>query len=469
MFSRPTTSRTRNAVLAILWATITMIFFAYRYQQMTSDTLDRTTFLPGQTTAGHHQIELACSACHTEEYGNRETMQEACESCHAEALELAKDDHPRSKFTDPRNADRIAVLDARYCVTCHVEHRPALTGDMGLTLPVDYCFLCHEGIGEDRPSHAGMAFDSCAAAGCHNFHDNRALYEDFLLKHLDEENVRPGGLRRMGNLLEVAEQLPDYPKKTFPIVPLRADDLAETFRGDADVVEEWAASSHAAAGVSCDACHAADAEDGRSEWIAAPGADACRPCHAGEVVGFLGGKHGMRLDVEKLGRALEPMRPGLARRAMKAEASERELSCTSCHGAHRFDARFAQVGACLDCHDDEHSLAYVGSAHHELWKAEVLGQAPAGSGVTCATCHMPRIEKDYFWGAFTHNEVQHNQSATLQPNEKMIRPVCLACHGLGFTIDSLADRELIDRNFLGQPTVHVESLELARRRDEALR
>ena len=28
-----------------------------------------------------------------------------------------------------------------------------------------------------------MGFETCASAGCHNFHDNRALYEDFLIKH----------------------------------------------------------------------------------------------------------------------------------------------------------------------------------------------------------------------------------------------------------------------------------------------
>ena len=69
----------------------------------------------------------------------------------------AKDDHPKSKFTDPRNADRIAVLDARYCVTCHVEHRPEITSEMAVTVPADVCFLCHEGIAEERPSHEGMA------------------------------------------------------------------------------------------------------------------------------------------------------------------------------------------------------------------------------------------------------------------------------------------------------------------------
>ena len=38
--------------------------------------------------------------------------------------------------------------------------------------------------------------------------------------------------------------------------------------------------------------------------------------------------------------------------------------------------------------------------------------------------------------------VQHNQNDGLQPNEKMIRPVCMSCHGLGFSIDALAGKKV---------------------------
>ena len=53
---------------------------------------------------------------------------------------------------------------------------------MGVTLPKDYCFICHHDVADDRPSHKGLAFTTCASAGCHRFHDNRALYQDFLVK-----------------------------------------------------------------------------------------------------------------------------------------------------------------------------------------------------------------------------------------------------------------------------------------------
>ena len=52
----------------------------------------------------------------------------------------------------------------------------------------------------------------------------------------------------------------------------------------------------------------------------------------------------------------------------------------------------------------------------------------------------------------------------LQPNEKMIRGVCMKCHGLSFSIDALADPVLIERNFQGQPSRHVESVDMAVRR-----
>ena len=48
--------------------------------------------------------------------------------------------------------------------------------------------------------------------------------------------------------------------------------------------------------------------------------------------------------------------------------------------------------------------------------------------------------------------VNHNQNANLTPNEKMLRTVCLQCHGLQFSMDALADRNLILSNFSGRPS-----------------
>jgi len=62
--------------------------------------------------------------------------------------------------------------------------------------------------------------------------------------------------------------------------------------------------------------------------------------------------------------------------------------------------------------------------------------------------------------------VQHNQNLNLQPNERMLRTVCMDCHGLEFAIDSLADENLINNNFQGRPSRHIESMDWARRRVE---
>jgi formate-dependent nitrite reductase cytochrome c552 subunit len=146
---------------------------------------------------------------------------------------------------------------------------------------------------------------------------------------------------------------------------------------------------------------------------------------------------------------------------MHAAASGRELTCSACHAAHGDDDRGAASRACLGCHADEHSLAYTRSRHAELFEAERSGAGPAGSGVSCATCHMPEQSSED-----GERITQHNQNDNLRPNEKMIRSVCNRCHGLGFSIDALADDALVRSNFNRAPTVHVMSIEMAARRAE---
>jgi len=60
--------------------------------------------------------------------------------------------------------------------------------------------------------------------------------------------------------------------------------------------------------------------------------------------------------------------------------------------------------------------------------------------------------------------VQHNQNLNLRPNEKMLRNVCLDCHTLSFSLDALADRDLIKNNFASKPARHVASIEMAQQR-----
>lgn len=379
----------------------------------------------------------------------RGVKQEACLQCHAAELKIANDTHPEKKFTDPRNADLIAVLDARRCITCHVEHEPDMTRSIGLTLPTDYCFRCHADIGNERPSHQGLGFDTCASAGCHNFHDNRALYEDFLSKHLDEPDVldeATGPAPNMTQFLHLFEGIATEP------LSATEQDAPVDVNLDSTLLYEWENTAHAQAGVNCQNCHTQS-----GVWKNELTHRACQTCHSSEVDGFLKGKHGMRLAQE-----LSPMSPGIARLPMKSEAHARNLTCVSCHSAHRFDRRYAAVNACLFCHNDTHSLAYTHSQHFALWESEMSGEAEAGSGVSCATCHLPReIHKQ---ANIEKVVVQHNQNDSLRPNEKMIRSVCMNCHGLGFSIDALADRMLIETNFNGTPSEHIESLDMVKQR-----
>ncbi|MFT4584908.1 MAG: hypothetical protein ACI915_000116 [Gammaproteobacteria bacterium] len=422
---------------------------------------DRSLFLPGETSIGHHQIELACNACHTKSFTDKDGMQLACESCHLEQLKVAKDDHPKTKFTDPRNVERVALLDARYCVTCHVEHRLDITLGMGLTMPADYCVVCHQDIAKDRPSHSGMAFDTCASAGCHNFHDNRALYEDFLVRHLDEaELLAERHAPARPNLLEVAPQIGKYPTEQYPFKRLNSLDAdAPLAKLDGRVVKQCLDSKHASGGVNCSACHQQGYE---GAWNVKPEHDTCKTCHEPEVASFLHGKHGMRIDIDRLGKALSPMSPSLVNLPMKETATGLELGCSSCHNAHSYDIGAASTDGCLTCHGDKHSRAFKSSPHFVAQEQGV--EESDWAGLSCASCHMPIVDKEYFWGEVTWTFANHNQSENLLPNEKMIRPVCANCHELQYSLDSLADRKLIERNFDGKPAASIRSKELARAR-----
>ncbi|EAQ81120.1 ammonia-forming cytochrome c nitrite reductase subunit c552 [Blastopirellula marina] len=395
----------------------------------------KSVFLPGETTHGHYQIELKCSACHDAGAG---VNNNSCRDCHTALQEY--DTHPAKKFRDPTNAHRLEKIEARECVTCHREHDPHETTAMGVTIPTNYCVYCHDEIAQSRPSHANFEFNTCTTSGCHNYHDNSALYEDFLFKHDGASDILAD------------PHVPLLSPEIDPAKRVVKPDAPAGTKYDATLETDWRETAHAAAGVNCAGCHAQPVEKGgTAKWREQLTTHDCETCHQSEHAGFLQGMHGMRIAA-----GLSPMTPEQARLPMKAAAAHRELSCTSCHDDHRFDTQHAAVNACLNCHDDEHSQAYQASSHFELWKAEVAGTAPAGSGVSCATCHLPRVEEG------RRVTVQHNQNANLQPNEAMVRSVCLNCHGLQFSLDSLADTQLLENCFQAKPTVHVESLEMAK-------
>lgn len=431
-----------------IWLAATMVLTTYLFMTLRSE--DKSVFLVGLTTSGHHQIELACESCHTSAFGGAGLLQKACEGCHLEELRAVRDSHPQRKFTDPANADRVAVLDARFCVTCHREHQEDITRSMGVTVPDDVCFLCHEKIGEERASHAGLSFTSCASSGCHNFHDNTALYEDFLFANNDSEWLHATAAVPSLSAVEAAVQsLMNNGSGRLLLAQVQAPAAA---MHDTALLAQWQESAHALTNIACADCHNTE-----STWQDQPGLEVCQSCHATQAGGFLAGKHGMRVAA-----GLSPMTVQQARIPMHENAAHLELGCTSCHGAHNSDIKFAAVDACQSCHASEHTQSYSGSPHDQLRLRSLAGDLPETEAVTCATCHLPRSTTLSAGVQVTHTE--HNQNANLRPSDKMLRSVCMNCHSLEFSIDALADQALIDNNFKGRPAQHVESIDMVLQR-----
>ena len=145
---------------------------------------------------------------------------------------------------------------------------------------------------------------------------------------------------------------------------------------------------------------------------------------------------------------------------MVDKAHDKTMNCNSCHQPHRYDTITAEAESCLGCHADKHSLAWKQSKHAELWRKD------ANTGASCATCHMPRS-----WDKDKGNaSVMHNISSMMRPQEKMLRPVCMSCHGYGFSLRALSDAALIDNNFSGNPAPLHQTLEwvAARKSSEQL-
>ncbi|MGE0230553.1 MAG: ammonia-forming cytochrome c nitrite reductase subunit c552 [Flavobacteriaceae bacterium] len=506
-------SLTSNALLWFMWIGLTLVAGAALASVMYVGGR-RDLLLIGGTTGAHHQIELACESCHTSDFfagaGTIEKdMNKACLNCHEDELKVSNDFHPVKKFRDPRNADRRENLDALMCVTCHLEHRPEVTNAMAVTLPNDYCLACHQDVYKDRPTHVGSGFETCASAGCHNYHDNTALYEDFLVKHAGGEAFAERAVlplaagrgadpvrRALGQADPVAALTaflrdaagedkkeaagPDAVARLAKVLTA-GDAIAPAGFMNEEAVADWAGSAHALAGVNCAGCHAPKHAEGakssvlEAAWIERPGMDVCQSCHKQEAATFVEGKHGMRAHPELSGLRKEPKNAMLKIAAMlfqdeplpplpvsealipmKPEAAQLTVgSCNACHRPHEQDLKAAAVAACAGCHDDAHTQAYFSSPHFRLWEAELAGTGEPGSGVTCADCHMPKLEAH--GTAFT----THNQNAYFRPNEKMIRPVCSNCHSLAFSIDSLADPELVESNFNGRPSKHIPSIDWA--------
>ncbi len=145
----------------------------------------RTLFMPGQTSVGHYLFETSCHSCHE---GFKPVSNETCLRCHE--AEMATDIHGAKKFRDPRWAGELANLNALTCTTCHEEHVHMF--GRGVHLKPDLCMACHSKIPQgDLKSHEGFSPDGCWTAGCHNYHDHRAISTGFLVESLGQPDYLP--------------------------------------------------------------------------------------------------------------------------------------------------------------------------------------------------------------------------------------------------------------------------------------
>lgn len=415
----------------ILWGVISLLVLGYLLWQLTSE--DKRGFLPGKTSIGHHQFEIQCQRCHD---GFAPVKNSACLECHSTAWQQ-QDVHPPSLWQAPLYQPQLAKLDATQCTACHREHRAEvmpLSHLSSVTVPVDFCQSCHA----DTPtqaSHQGFSFEQCST--CHQYHRDQAMQPQFLEPHRAEADTDKTAAVPRSNLLQYYRTQAQHPLQPLT---LKQHDAPET--SNFNLAQDWEGSSHAQIGVNCTACHQASPQSlqpASPSWLEVPPPEFCKSCHATELAGFLAGSHGIRTTL-----GLPTLHTELADLPMKPLVKTRHLSCVACHSAHAFKRQEAAVEACLECHHDNHSRAYKTSPHYPLWQQQQAGTLAQGQGVSCATCHMPREVRA------ERVVVEHNISANLRSEQPMVT-VCIACHGLAFSLDSLATERLHKDNFSSRP------------------
>ena len=212
----------------------------------------------------------------------------------------------------------------------------------------------------------------------------------------------------------------------------------------------WQNSAHAFADVNCSSCHL---QPETKQLIVAPTHESCQSCHEPQVETFLLGKHGIRLQ-----EGLSPLTPAMAHLPMKEAARDRQMNCHTCHDVHSVNTFTASVDSCLTCHDDAHSLNYVKSKHGLLFSEARSLPKPTADLVSCATCHLPRQKVEGTKTIF----VNHNNTYNLLPRDRMVKDVCMNCHGMEYSYNSIFDDKLVEANFDAPPTQYLETLEMVK-------
>ncbi len=219
-----------------------------------------------------------------------------------------------------------------------------------------------------------------------------------------------------------------------------------------DIKDQWSSSAHALADVNCSSCHL---EEKTKKFVAQPTQESCKTCHEHAVDTFLLGKHGIRIL-----EGQSPLTPAIAHLPMQADAQDRVMNCNTCHDVHSVNTRKAAVDSCLSCHNDTHSQNYEKSKHAQLWQKEGAVPRPTAQSISCATCHLPR--HDIGTKSKPQVVVNHNNTYTLLPRDRMVKEACMNCHGMEYAYNSIFDDELVASNFARPPTQELQTLEMIR-------
>ncbi len=218
------------------------------------------------------------------------------------------------------------------------------------------------------------------------------------------------------------------------------------------ITQQWQGSIHALNDVNCASCHQ---EAETKAFLAQPTQESCRSCHEQAVDTFLLGKHGIRLL-----EGQTPLTPAMARLPMHADALDRQMTCNTCHDVHSVNTVQAATDSCLTCHNDAHSVNYQNSKHAKLFEADRSLPRPSNASVSCATCHLPRHSVTTGSGEVV--KVNHNNTYTLKPRDRMVADVCMNCHGVEYSYNSIFDDELVTANFDKPPHLELETFDLVR-------
>ena len=266
-----------------------------------------------------------------------------------------------------------------------------------------------------------------------------------MIEHLSQWLFSRGSLRGLlAFLLAIAMAMPCAVAAASPAMAVSETELQE-------INQQWQTSLHALNDINCASCHQ---NNETKAFVAQPDLESCRSCHENSVDTFLLGQHGIRLL-----EGQPALMPKMARLPMKHEAFDKQMNCNACHNVHTVNTMQAAVDSCLTCHNDTHSLNYQNSRHAELTSTSSELPRPGPEAVTCATCHLPRTGREKADGTL-FVEVNHNNTYTLLPADRMVGEVCMNCHGIEYSYNSIFDTELVEANFDRPPTLSHESFKL---------